>query len=102
MSIAIGTFPVSGNDIVSMLETKYAPSQLWMLHRIETLSNGNGELLADLWRCVQTETVQISTSELCTALRAANQVVTLDISLQVDPSQELLIEDGVAVQCTVN
>lgn len=101
MSIARGTFPISGDEVVSMLEVKYAPNQLWVLRQIETLSDGNGELLGHLWRRVQTGTVQIATGDLCVALRAASQVITLDMCLQLDQSKLLLIEDGVAIQCAV-
>lgn len=98
MAFASGMFPVSGGDIIALLESKFGGGQLWVVRRIETLSDERGELLGDLWRRAQAGGVQITTSDLCAALRPAIQVVTLDMHLQVDPAKEFLIEDGVAIR----
>ncbi|HVQ17091.1 MAG TPA: hypothetical protein VMS40_25985 [Vicinamibacterales bacterium] len=86
--------PISGTSVCSVLESMFSAKDIWILKDIETLSDGNALQLGHLWSEVQKGPIKIATSELCTALRKATQVIELDVQLENDNARALVIEDG--------
>lgn len=99
MEASLQNFPISGGACSVALSAVAGPAKTWILANIETLSDVPSRELGDLWRQVQTGPVTLTTVDLCAALDSASQVVTLDVKLVENLAVELLIEDGVTVEC---
>jgi hypothetical protein len=99
METSLKTFPITGGSCSVVLSAAVNPEKTWILTSIETLSDVPARELGDLWRQVQTGPVTLTTVDLCAALDLASQVVTLDVKLVENLAVELLIEDGVTVEC---
>jgi hypothetical protein len=99
MSLSLNDFPITGNACSAMLRAATTSEQMWVVKSIETLAELPALALGNLWRDVQAGPATITSSELCSALALASQVVSLDAWLQENPSVKILIEDGVTVEC---
>jgi hypothetical protein len=99
MNGVLDAFPIDGATVGSILGSSFDPEQVWLLVDIETLSDSETVVLGDLWRKVRAGPLRTTTRELCGALVSASQVVSLDLRLEADESIQLLIEDGVVVEC---
>lgn len=73
-------------------------AEMWLLKDIETLSDGDAWELGRLWRETREGRVEISTKELCEALKGASQVICLDMASIKTPGKELFIEDGELIE----
>ena len=102
MKHSLRNFPILGSTCSAVLSAAANPKQTWVLARIETLADLPAHELGDIWRRVQIGPLTLTTDALCAALNLASQVVTLDVQLTEDPSIELLIEDGVTIECRLN
>lgn len=95
-------FPITGAAVCSELGECCEPNALWLLRDIETLSGeADAEPLGILWSKTSVAPVQITTHELCDALKLAAQVISLDIQLLENASVELWIDDGELVSDTL-
>jgi hypothetical protein len=102
MNANLDTFPISGTTISSLLGASFAPEQLWVLADIETLAADDAIVLGDIWRKVRSGPVTLSTREITELLNLASQVISLDMRLEADPLIEILIEDGVKIECRLS
>jgi hypothetical protein len=102
MNANLDTVPISGTTVSLVLSASFAPEQLWVLANIETLAGDDATALGDIWRQVRSGPVTLSTREITELLNLASQVISLDVRLEADPSIELLIEDGVKVECRLS
>lgn len=99
----IGDPPISGESVSNYLSSKLKGSELCIVKDIETLCTKNCEDLGKLWHEVaQHRNVEMTTYELASVLKNADQIVTLHISIKNSPNQELVIDDGELVESTVS
>lgn len=94
-------FPIDGNAFCSFMHTYLDSNVVWKLSAIETLTDAPALDLGKLWTTLQEKAVLLSTSELCSALINANQIITLEVADEKDASVQILIEDGEMVVNTI-
>lgn len=95
-SISIG-FPIDGESVCEALHAMSEAADDWIVESIETLTGQDASLLGDLWRNSSNGAFMIRAGDLCLALNAATQVVTLDAHLAKNIGVRICIEDGVAI-----
>lgn len=93
MNVNMG-FPVDGNTFCSFMQPYLDTDVVWRLKAIETLTNVPAPDLGDLWTVLQESEVLLSTSELCSVLKKASQIIALDVIDEKSASIQILIEDG--------
>lgn len=98
MSDTLTDFPLKGVAVCEAIQAASGPEEMWVIELIETLSDGDGWLLGDIWRQSLVENVIISARDLCAALIAASQVITFDAHLAGDENIVIYIEDGKLVE----
>lgn len=94
MSDSLKDFPITGEACCMVLCKGAELTEMWILKDIETLSDGDAWELGRLWKETREKSVEISTKDLCEALKGASQVVHLDMASIKTPTKELFIEDG--------
>ncbi len=91
-------FPITGEACSVVLSEGADPAEMWLLKDVETLSDGDAWILARLWKETRKKPIEISTKELCGALKTATQIICLDIASLKTPGKELYIDDGELIE----
>jgi len=98
---ALDRFPIPGKAVCQVLAS-FPLEQRWVLLDIETLTSINSAQLGSLWQEVKRRPVSINNQELINSMQHADQIINLKLRMADNHDQQLVIEDGNLITCTLD